>query len=202
MDVGNIGVLVEAGKAADLEILTDRHNLLRQSLFNSEVTAGILAGLESLNIGGIVIQNNFADVLDKCLEQFALGTEVRLAVDFNNGAGSALGADMGISHAFSSNAAGFLGSLCKALFTQPVNSLVHIAVACLESLLAVHHADIGHFSECFYILSSKCHDCFLLLIIQLQLRLLLPQELLQQLRQQNQRQHLHPGGLPGRHLPS
>ena len=55
-----------------------------------------------------------------------------------------------------------LGSLGQALFTQPFNSLIHIAVGLGEGLLAVHHTDVGHFTQFLNISSSKCHGYFLL----------------------------------------
>ena len=146
MDVGDVGAFCKAGKAADLKIFTDGHDLLGENLLNCQFAAGILACLEGIHVCRVVGEDDFADVLHKCLEEVALGAEVGLAVDFNDCADAALGADMCISHTFGSNAACLLGGLCKALFTQPVDCLVHIAVGSLESLFAVHHADVGHLS--------------------------------------------------------
>ncbi len=162
MHVGHVGGLGKADKAADLQVLTDGHDLLGQDLGHGQVALGVLALEQSVHIGGVVVQNDLADVLDKLLESFALGAEVGLAVDFHNGGNAALGADAGISHAFGGHAAGLLGGLGQALLTQPVDCLFHIAVGGLESLLAVHHADVGHLTERFHILSGECHGFFLL----------------------------------------
>ena len=58
------------------------------------------------------------------------------------------------------DAAGLLGGLRKTLLAEPLDGLVHVAVSLNESLLAVHHADIGHFAQGFYISSSECHSLF------------------------------------------
>ena len=164
MDIGHSGVLVEAGKAADLQIFADGHNLLRQNLGNLQFGAGIGAVLDSLNVGGIVLQNNLADILDELNERSGLRAEVSLAVDLDHGADTALFADSRVSHALSRDAAGLLSSLGQTLFAQPFNSLVHIAVGLGQRLLAVHHADIGHFTQFLDISSSKCHCKFLLFL--------------------------------------
>ena len=157
MDVGHVGGVGKAGEAADLQVLTDGHDLLGHDLGDGQLTAGVLAGHESVDVGGVVIEDDLADILDELNEQLALGAEVGLAVDLDHGADAALGADLSKGHTLGRHAAGLLCGLGKALLTQPVDCLVHIAIGSLECLLAVHHADIGHFTESFYVLSGKSH---------------------------------------------
>ena len=157
MDVCDVEVVSEAVKAADLEILTDGHDLLGHGLGNGKLLAGVLAVEKSVDIGGSVLEDDGGDVLDELDEQRTLGAEVGLAVDLDDGAGAALVADGRVGHTLGRDTAGLLCGLGKALFTQPVDCLIHIAVACGECLLAVHHADVGHLTESLYILSSKCH---------------------------------------------
>ena len=94
MNVSDAGVLGVADEAADLEILTDGHDLLRQSLGDGQVGVGVLAVEESLNVCGIVVDDDMADVLDEVDERLALCAEVGLAVDFDDSADAALGANV------------------------------------------------------------------------------------------------------------
>ena len=169
MNVSDTGVLGVADEAADLEIFTDGHDLLRQSLGDGQAGVGVLAIEESFDVCGVVVDDDMADVLDEVDERLALCAEVGLAVDLDDSADAALGANVCISHTFGSNAAGLLCGLCKALLTQPFDCLIHIAVGLGEGLLAVHHADVGHLAESFNILSGKCHNnlssCFDLILI-------------------------------------
>ena len=160
VDVSHVGGVGEANEAADLQVLTDGHDLLGQDLSHGQLALGVLALEQRLDIGGGVGQNDLADVLHELLERLALGAEVGLAVDLNHSADTALGADAGIGHTLGGHTAGLLRGLGQALLTQPVNSLVHIAVAGLESLLAVHHADVGHLTQSLNILSGKSHSIF------------------------------------------
>ena len=165
MNVGDGGVLVEAGKAADLEVFADGHDLLRQNLGDLQLGAGVLALNQSRNVSGVVLHDDGADILDERNERSGARAEVGLAVDLDDGADAALVADSSVSHAFGGDTASLLGSLCKALFTEPLNSLVHVAVGLDEGLLAVHHTDVGHFTQFLNISSSKCHGNILLIYI-------------------------------------
>ena len=148
-------------EAADLEIFADGHNLLRNDLRDLQLRAGILAVHDGLDGSGVLGQNDLADVLDELDKRSGLRAEVGLAVDLDHRAHAALLADSRIRHAFGSDAAGLLGSLRQTLFTEPFDSLIHIAVGLGQGLLAVHHADIGHFTQFLDISSSKCHCNFL-----------------------------------------
>ena len=162
MNVSDGGVLTKASETTDLEVLADGHDLLGHGLSNCKLAVGVLALHECVNVCRVVLQDNLADILNESDEKIALCAEVGLAVDFNNCADAALGANGCVCHAFRCNAAGLLCCLCKALFTKIFNGLVHIAVALGQCLFAVHHADAGHLTESFYVLCCKCHNFFLL----------------------------------------
>ena len=160
MDITHAGVVGEADEAADLQVLTDGHDLLGHGLGNGQVGADILAVHQGIHIGGILLGDDLGDVLDEGHEQVALGAEVRLAVDLHHDAHTVLGQRVG--HTLGGDAAGLLGSLGQALLAQPLHGLIHIAVALDERLLAVHHAHAGHLAQGLYISSSKSHCYFLL----------------------------------------
>ena len=126
---------------------------------------GYLQFHECLDVGGVVLQDDLADILDELNERSGLCAEVGLAVDLDDSADAALFADGSVCHTLGSDAAGLLGSLRQTLFAQPLDCLIHIAVGLGERLLAVHHTDVGHFTQFLDISSSKCHCYFLLIEI-------------------------------------
>ena len=160
VNVSDGSVLGEADEAADLHVLANGHDLLLHDLGDGQGGVGVGAGLQSFHVSGVLIGNADSQVLNQIQEGFGLGSEVGLGVDFDDNTNTVH--DGSVSNAFSSNAVSLLGSLGQALFTQPVNGLVHIAVGSLESLLAVHHADVGHFTESLNVLCGKSHNNFLL----------------------------------------
>ena len=160
VNVGNGGVLGEAGEAADLYVLADGHDLLLHDLGNGQVGVGIGASLQSFHISGVLLGDDHGQVLHQVHESVGLGGEVGLGVHFDHNAHAVHNGSKG--NALSGNAVSLLGSLGQALLTQPVNGLVHIAIGSLESLLAVHHADVGHFAQFLNVLSSKSHFGILL----------------------------------------
>ena len=117
-----------------------------------------LAGLECLDVGRVVFGDGLGNVLDEIDKDRRLGGKVGLGVDLDGDADAVL--DGGIGHALGGDAAGLLGGLRKTLLAEPFDGLVHVAVGLNEGLLAVHHADIGHFAQGFYISSSECHSLF------------------------------------------
>ena len=156
MDISDAGILSKTLEAANLQVFTDGHDLFGHDLGDGQILAGILAAHESVNIGRSVFRDDGGDILDERNEQLALGAEVSLTVDLDDNADTVF--DGGVSHALGGDAAGLLRSLRQTLLTQPLNCLIHIAVGLDERLLAVHHADIGHFAQSLYISSSKCHN--------------------------------------------
>ena len=162
VNVGNGGVLGETGEAADLHVLADGHDLLLHDLGDGQVSAGVLAGLQSLHVGGVLLGHDLSQLLDQIHKGIGLGGKVGLGVDLDDNTAAVNHGSVG--NALGGHTVGLLGSLCQALLTQPVHGLVHIAVGGLESLLAVHHADVGHFTELLNILSGKSHFFFLLIL--------------------------------------
>ena len=164
VDVSHGGVVGKPGEPADLHILTDGHNLLLHDLGDSQVGIGVLASLQSFHVSGSVGGNHGSQVLHQVHESVGLGSEVGLGVHLDDHAHTV--DDSGVSHALSGNPVSLLGSLGQALLPEPVHSLVHVAVGGSQSLLAVHHAHVGHFTELLNILSGKSHNfkssCFLL----------------------------------------
>ena len=155
MDVTNALVVGIADETADLQILTDGHDLLGHRLGDGQLGAGILAVHQRLHVSGIVVDHSLGNILDESHKQVGLCAEVRLAVDFDHSAHAVL--DHSVRHTLSRNTAGLLGSLGQALLTQVLNSLVHIAVALGQRLLAIHHTHAGHFAQGLHISSSKSH---------------------------------------------
>ena len=162
VDISNGNILVEPGEPTDLQVLTDGHDLLGENPGDGQGGAGVGAVHQGVHIRGSVLHNHGGKILHESAEGSGVGAEVGLAVDLHNGAHAALGADGGVSHALGGNAVSLLGGLGQTLFPEPVNSLVHVAVGSLEGLLAVHHADVGHFTELLNILCGKSHFRILL----------------------------------------
>ena len=152
-------------EAADLQVFADGHDLLGQDLGDLQIGARVLAFLDCLDVGGVVLQDDLADILDELNERSGLRAEVGLAVDLDDSADAALFADGSVCHTLGSDAVCLLGSLRQTLFAQPLDCLIHIAVGLGERLLAVHHTDVGHFTQFLDISSSKCHCYFLLIEI-------------------------------------
>ena len=155
MDITHGGVGVHTDKAADLQVLTDGHNLLGHSLGHGQIGAGIFAVHQRIHIGGIALQNGLGNILHEGHESVTLGAEVGLAVHLHQGSGAVFHAH--IAHALGSDTTGLLSGLGQALLTQVLHGLVHIAVRLHQSLLAVHHAHAGHFTQVLNISSSKSH---------------------------------------------
>ena len=101
--------------------------------------------------------------MHEVLELVGLGDEVGLAVDFDERAGHALGADVAVHDAFGGNAALLLGGGGKALLAQEVNRLFHIAIGGGERLFAIHHARAGTAAELHnHFCADFSHVAFLL----------------------------------------
>ena len=159
MDIAHTGVLGKADKAADLQVLTDGHDLFGHGLGHGQLSAGILAVHQGIHVGGIVVGHHLGDVLDEGHEGSALGAEVGLAVDLHQCAHAVL--HQSVRHALGGDAAGLLGGLGQALLTQILHGLVHIAVGLGQCLLAVHHTHASHLTQVLNISSSKSHFLFL-----------------------------------------
>ena len=155
MDIGDGNALGEAGKAADLDVLADDQHHLLLLLLHGEVGAVVLAGQQGLQIGGIAGGHSGGHALDEVHELLVLAHEVGFGVDLDHDADAIHHG--GVSHALGGNAASLLGGSGQALLTQPLDSLVHVALGSGQSLLAVHHTYAGHLAQILYILSSNSH---------------------------------------------
>ena len=100
----------------------------------------LLGGLQSLDVVAIG-DGQGRHGLDKALELFVAGDEVGLGIDFDHGAGSALGGDG--HQTFGGDAAGLLGGSGQTLLAQPVDRGFDVASGLGQRLLAVHHAGAG-----------------------------------------------------------
>ena len=160
VNVGNGGVVGKTGEAADLHVLADGHDLLLHDLGDGQVGARIFAGLESVHISGVLGGDDGSQILYQIHKSVGLGGKVGLGVDLDDDADAVY--DGSIGNALGGDAVGLLGGLGKALLTQPVHGGVHITVGGLKSLLAVHHADVGHFTELLNVQCGKSHFRILL----------------------------------------
>ncbi len=135
------------GETADIHVLTDGGDLLGHILGNGLCAACDSAVLESLNVCRVVSEDSVGDGLNQLEELVALCAEVSFAVDLNDNAVCAV--NLSLYDTLGSDSACLLGSLCKALLTEDLNSLISVAVSLNESSLAVHHAAAGHFAKFF-----------------------------------------------------
>ena len=155
VDIGHVEALGKADKAANLHILADGHDLLRDDAGHGQLRAGILAVQQGVHISGGAVRNNLSQVLDELHKTVALGAEVGLAVDLNDHAHAIF--HHGIGHALGGDPASLLGGLGQTLLAQNLNGLVHIALGLGEGLLAVHHTNAGHFAQSLYVFRSDSH---------------------------------------------
>ena len=137
--------------------MTRDHLLLL--LGDRQVSAVVLAGHQSVQIGGGLLGNGGGHALDEVHELLILAHEVGLGVDLDHHAHAV--DDGGIGHALGGDAAGLLGGGGHALLAQPLHGLVHIAVRGLQCLLAIHHAHAGHLAQVLHISCGKSHFEFL-----------------------------------------
>ena len=121
---------------------------------------GYVHVLSASRSAGSWVSDDVGDILHELLELVGVGSEVGLGVDLDDDADAIL--DHCIDSALSGNTASLLGGGSKALLTQPLDGLVDVAVGGDERLLAVHHANVGHFAQLLYIFRSECHGNFLL----------------------------------------
>ena len=159
MDVSHGGAALKAGEAADLDVLADDQDHLLLLLGNGQVGAVVLALHQSIQVGGSLLGNGGGHALDEVDELLVLAHEVSLSVDLDHHAGAV--DHGGISHALGSDTAGLLGGGGHALLTQPLDSLVHVAVGSGQCLLAIHHAHAGHLAQGLNISCGKSHFTFL-----------------------------------------
>ena len=82
MDIAD-EISLKADKAADLNVLTDRHDLLLKHLLDGHAV-GACAGLQCVNISGILLKNNLGKRRNELIENRILGNEIRLGIHLKN----------------------------------------------------------------------------------------------------------------------
>ena len=160
MDIGYVNAIGVTDKAADLDVLADSQHLVSGDVGDGAVSAGVLAVLQGLHVGGVLGGHHRGHVLDKALEDLVLGHKVGLGVDLNNHAHAAVGHN-GKGSALGGHLAGLLDLGGEALLTQPLNGLVKVAVGLHQGLFAVHHANAGHLAQLLYVFRGNCHNHYL-----------------------------------------
>ena len=91
------------------------------------------------------------------------GHEIGLAVDLDQHADLAAAVDVRADGALGGHPAGLLGRRGETLLAQRVDRLLHVALALVEGVLAIHHSGAGALPELLDHLSGDfSHDVFLL----------------------------------------
>ena len=167
-------------KAADGNLLSDGDGSVADHVGDGlALVIDELLGQQGIHIRGIRQGDVLGDAVGEVLEIVGVGNEVSLTVDLDDGAHGAVLADVLGDSTFRGDAAGLLGGLAQSLLTQPLNGLVHVAVALHEGLFAVHHAGAGALAQFFYHRSSNsCHlESFLSVYLNNFLRKSFPEEM-------------------------
>ena len=94
------------------------------------------------------------DVIDELLEPVAAGDKVSLAVDLDNHTEAGATVDVGADGTLSGDAGGLLIGGGDALLAEPDDSLLEVAAALGEGLLAVHHARAGGVADSLDVLGG------------------------------------------------
>ena len=136
------------------QLFTDGSNSLSHNLSNS--LAIHLGSIQSIHISRLASNNVLSNLLYQCQEVLVLGNEVSLGVNLNDASSLAIGSSS--YNTLGSNAASLLSSLGNTLLTEIINSLVLVALALNQSLLAVHHACASNLAQLLNQCSSNlCH---------------------------------------------
>ena len=155
MDIGHADAVGVEGEAADLDVLADDQHHLLLLLGDGHVGAGVLAGHEGVQVGGLAGGHGGGHALHELHKLLVLGHEVGLGVDLDHHAHAVH--DGGVGHTLGGDAAGLLLGGGQTLLTQDLNGLVHIALGLGQGLFAVHHTDAGHLAQGLYVFCSDCH---------------------------------------------
>ena len=106
--------------------------------------------------------------MNESSEHISVCDEVRFAVDFEKHAYSSAHVNIAVYDTFRSDSACLFSRLCDSLFSEVIDSLVHIAVAFNESVFAIHHACARSFAKGLYVVCRVIsHTDFLLDIFSL-----------------------------------
>jgi hypothetical protein len=135
---------LDTGHALDLDLLADgRVRLVEQLLDGPAVLEVALEqGVGVCRAGGDGLREHLVGQRDELL---ALGDEVGLAEDLDEGAHAALG--LGCDQAVGSRAALALGDALEALDAQDLGGPGAVALGLVESLLDVEHAGTGGLAQ-------------------------------------------------------
>ena len=107
---------------------------------------------------GTDAERDAGDHLHQTLEQIVAGDEIRLGIHLDDDAFA--GADGNADQAFGGDAPGLFCRFGQALFAQPIDRGLEIAVVLAERRLAVHHAGSGLIAELFHhACADVCHRC-------------------------------------------
>ena len=154
MDIGNNRTLI-ALETADLDILADGQDLFLQQCIDGHVGACRLASQKCFHICRILGDNRIRTGLYKVLEIRILRNKVGFRVYFDGNANILRLIGACKRNALCGNTASLLCSSGKALFSQEIDSGVHIAVCFSQCLLAVHHSAAGLLTKCCNVFCCK-----------------------------------------------
>ena len=158
MNVGGDAASLDDSSASEVHVLAERVDGIGEHVLDG--LALCVDSLQSLNVLDVGSHGGTGDLLGVALELLVHADEVGLAVELDDSAlGRVVGND---SHngALVGGTADLLGGSGQTTGTKNVNGLVHIAIGLDESLLALHHAGVGHFAELFDHCSGNCsHGC-------------------------------------------
>jgi hypothetical protein len=142
------GLMTDAAKRSGATLLPvdSEHNAIFQCLAGSrsdEIARLVLtaSGVRQCFDVASGIERQLGDVAHEVLELVVAGDEVRLRIDLDCGAASAL--DGNADEPFGGRASGLLGGGGKALGAQPIDSGLHVTVGFGQRLLAIHHSGAG-----------------------------------------------------------
>ena len=144
---------------AQMHVLTDLGNQIRQSALNIFARRNMLRNLQSFQIR-IALQRYVGNRSHKRLEQFVTRNKVRFGIDFDNGA--FLAVDLQSNQTLRCNASRFLGRSGQTFFAQPVNCFFYITGGFRQRFLAIHHACARLFAQFFYDSGRNFCHCFFL----------------------------------------
>ena len=107
-------------------------------------------------VDGALGEQRVGDPLHRLAERLVSRDEVRLAVQLDERASRAVGGDARDDLALGGGAARAGLAPRDALLPQPLDRLIHVALALLERLLAIHHARLSALPQLRHVLGGIC----------------------------------------------
>ena len=151
VDVGHNGFTFDLGHPAQGHVFADDSDLVGDDGRDGLAAhIGFCKRLNAVNRDG-----NRCDACNHFLEVSILANEVGFRVHLDSHTGGTI--DVNGHEALSGGAPGLLGSLCKALGAQPVNSGFHVAVCFCQRFFSVHHACAGGVAQFLNLSGRDCH---------------------------------------------